>query len=173
MGYRFVYHYKKTRAQRSILFFTMALSCAFYAAGLFIFESLSGEIVSAEFKYYWLIGCGVIGFVLAVIGGWHLMNPATYEATITDKQLTISYPFSKSLSFSVPLNEIARFEFRHSVGHAGSGIPRHGIVLHSGEFYDISMNYGNNINEMHKAVASIHPNIPFYKKTDGKGRGRV
>jgi hypothetical protein len=168
-----IYHFKKTRAQRSIVFFSMSASCALYAAGLFVFESVTGEHISSDFKFQWVLGCTLIGLILSAVGVWHMRNPATYEAKVTDKQFSISYPFSESLSFCVLLDDIVRFEYRQSVGHAGSGIPRHGIFMRSGQFHDISMNYGNNINDMHKAVTSIKPNIPFYKKTDGRGHGRL
>ncbi len=167
-----IYYFKKTRAQRSIVFFTMAVSSVVYAAGLFIFEELSAEDISPEFKFYWVSGCIVIGLLLSFIGIWNLLNPATYEAIITDKRFSVSYPFSDSLSFSVYVDDIVRFEYRQSVGHAGRGIPQHGIVMRSGQFHDISMNYGNKINDMHKAVTSIKPDVPFFKKVDGRGRGR-
>jgi hypothetical protein len=173
MQSEYIYHYIKTRAQRSVLFFTMSASCAFYAAGLFLFERLADKNISSEFKFYWVLGWTLIGLILCSVGVWHLLNPATYEATITSKQIKVSYPFSESLSFSLALDDIERFEYRVPVGPGGQGIARCGILTKSGEFHCISMNYGNSVNKMYKAIISIKSGIPFYKKTDGKGRGRA
>jgi hypothetical protein len=41
-------------------------------------------------------------------------------------------------------------------------------MLNDGSFYEISMNYGNNINEMHAAVKTINSNVTFPKKVNKK-----
>ncbi len=80
----------------------------------------------------------------------------------------MKYPGSTMWSFDIKISDIKRFEHRNTLSHAGKGIGESGALLNDGSFHEISMNYGNNINDMYEAVKTINPNVTFPKKVNKK-----
>lgn len=105
---------------------------------------------------------------LFLIAIWSIKNPATYEATITYERFIIKYPGSETWSFDVAIKDIKRIEHRQTHSHDGKGIAQSGILLNDGTLHQISINYQNDINKMHKAAQSIHPAVNFSSKDNTK-----
>lgn len=106
--------------------------------------------------------------ILFYVGWWHRNHAATYEAAITSHKFTVKYPGSTMWSFDVKVSDIKRFEHRNTLSHTGNSIGESGILLNDGSFHEISMNYGNNINDMYDAVKTINSNVTFPKKVNKK-----
>ena len=104
--------------------------------------------------------------MLFYIAWWHLKNPATYEATITQQRFILRYPDFSQWSFDVSISDIERFEYRQLHSRTDQGIAVCGIVMKSGEFHEIVMNYGSNVNKMHAAIRGINPHVTFLKKVN-------
>ncbi len=158
-----IYHYKMNRKKRSALFIRMGLACLAYIAGLYMYEFYSGGMVAENFRSIYIYSFGIVSLVLFYTAWWHLKNPASYEATVTPQRFIVDYPGSSQWSFDVSISDIERFEHRRSHSHAGRGIAECGIVMKSGEFHEIVMNYGNSIKKMHVAIADINPDVSFSK----------
>lgn len=173
MRHDMLYHYKKSRKQLSKIFINMGLGCWFYIAAMYGYEHALNKTLPDDFKFYGTIGFSIASFFLFVIAIWHIKNPATYEATITYERFIIKYPGSKIWSFDVAIKDIKRFEHRQTHSHAGKGIGQSGILLNNGAFHQISMNYQNNINKMHKVVQSIKPDVKFSSKVNTKFMGLI
>ncbi len=163
-----IYHYKMNRKKRSRLFIRMGLACLAYIAGLYGYEFYSGEMVSENFRSIYIYSFGIVSLVLFYTAWWHLKNPATYEAIVTPQRFIVNYPGSSQWSFDVSISDIERFEHRRLHSHAGRGIAECGIVMKSGEFHEIVMNYGNSINKMHATIKGINPDVTFSKKVNKK-----
>jgi len=168
-----IYHYKKNRKQQSLLFIRMGIACWFYIAGLFAFEYFSKNPISSDLKTYWTLGFGLISFVLFYVAWWHRKNPATYEATITTERFIVDYPFSPKWSFDIKISDINRFEYRQTLGHAGSGSVQRGVLLKDGQFHYVSMNYGNSLSDMFKAIKQVNPQVVFPSKVNKKVFGFI
>lgn len=160
-----IYHYKKDRKKQSLLYIRMAVACLLYIAGLYGYEWLMDDLVSTEFKLQWILIFLLASLVLFAVAWWHRRNPATYEATITRERFVVDYPSYPDWSFDISIADIERFEYRQSIGQAGRGVLQHGVLLKNGDFHHISMNYGNSLNKMYKAIQSINPEITFPSKT--------
>ena len=159
-----VYHYKMSRRKRSRLYINMSVACLLYIAGLFIYEGYSGEVVPSDFKYIWI---GAFSFITALLSWatvWHLLNPGVYEANITFERFSVIYPEYPRWSFDISVSDILRFEYRQSRSHAGKSAASPGILMKNGDFHYVSMNYGNSINKMHKAILKVRPDIKFIKR---------
>lgn len=166
-----IYHYRKTRRQQSKLFIRMGLFCWLYIAGLYIYESISGKGVPEDFRSIAIISLSIASIVLFLIAWWHLSHPATYEALITRERFTVDYPNHPPWSFNVRVADIERFENRRELTHAGEGEVQQGILLKDGRFFYVSMNYGNRIGEMYKAVRSVNPDVTYPTKVNVKAHG--
>ncbi len=154
------------RKKRSTLFVRMGLACLAYIAGLYVYEIYSGQVVSENFRSIYIYSFSFCSLVLFYIARWHLKNPATYEATITPQRFVVRYPDSSQWSFDVSISDIVRFEYRRLHSHTGRGIAECGIVMKSGEFHEIVMNYGNSVNKMHAAIKGVNPGVTFFKKVN-------
>jgi len=161
-----IYHYTKTRKQTSLTYIRMGIACWFYIAGLFAYETLFNKTVAHDFKSYWIIGFSTASLLLFYIAWWHRKNPATYEATITKERFIVNYPFYQDWSFDISIADIKCFEYRRTLGHAGSGRLEHGILMKDGSFHYLSKNYGNNLKHMFEAVKSINPEVTFPSKVN-------
>lgn len=165
------FHYKKSRAQRSIKFFSMATMSVIYIVGMKVYEHWNNTLVSEPTRsiVFWVFS--VSALLLVLIGIWHLRNPATFEAIVTTHRMKITYPGSKQWSFDIALSDIKRFEYRKTVSHAGDGILNHGVLLKDGTFQHISMNYDLNIKTLFEAVQGQRPNISFPNTVNKKVEG--
>jgi len=168
-----IYYYKRDRKQRSQIFINMAVASLAYIAGLYGYEYFLDKSVAESFKNIYITVFSVSSCILFYIAWWHRTHPATYEAVITTHRFIIDYPESAMWSFDIKISDIKRFENRNTLSHAGKGIVKTGVLLNDGNFFEISMNYGNNINKMYKAVKSINPSIEFPKKVNTKISGLV
>ncbi len=166
-----VYYYRQTRKQRSRIFINMAVACLLYIAGLYGYESLLNKSVSTDFKALYISIFSIASAILFYIAWWHRTHPAVYEAVITKERFVVKYPGSSKWSFDIAVIDIKRFEHRNTLSSAGEGIGQSGVLLKDGSFHEISMNYGNNINKMHKAVCSINSDIPFPSTVNKKVSG--
>ncbi|MBU2952998.1 hypothetical protein [Marinobacter sp. F3R08] len=149
----------------------MALFCWVYVAALFVYEKFGAQPVPEGLYLAVVTAFPLASVILFLIGRWHLRNPATYRAIITDKQFMVEYPGSEQWSFCVNVGDIKRFENRQTLSHAGRGIPQHGILMKDGSFHHITMNYGNNIRKMYKAVKQVNPEVTFPYRVNQKARG--
>jgi hypothetical protein len=168
-----IYHYKKSRKQRSLIFINMGIMCLVYIAGIHSFEYFFNKTIPEDTRNIGTIVLFISSMILFNVARWLRNNPATYEAIITTKSFTIIYPNSKIWSFKVLISDIKRFEHRNTLSHAGSGIGSSGILLNDGSFQEISMNYGNYISKMHKAVQSVREEVDFPKKVNQKITGPI
>ena len=166
-----IYHYKKNRKQRSWLFINMGLACLFYIIVILTYDKFSSRELPESLLPISIIGFSIASGILFYIAWWHRTHPATYEATIDHDRFIISYPGSNQWSFDVKIADIKRFESRNTLSHAGEGIGQTGILLHDGTFHEISMNYGNSLNDIYKAIKSINPNVEFPTKVNQKVSG--
>jgi hypothetical protein len=144
----FIYHYKKNRQQQSRLFIRMGIACWVYIAGLYGYEIILDKTVPDDLRLIWLGAFSVSSVILFYVAWWHIKNPATYEATISNDRFIVSYPSVAGWSFDIKISDIKRFENRLTLSHAGVGIMQHGVLLKDGSFHHIPMNYGTSINKM-------------------------
>jgi len=166
-----IYHYKNNRKQQSKTFIRMGVVCWIYLAGLYGYEHFFNEIVSDQFRSTLIGTFSTSSVIMFYVAWWHISHPATYQATITKDRFIVDYPAVADWSFDIKVADIKRFENRNTHSHAGEGIMQHGVLLKDGSFHHISMNYGNNINKMHKIIKSINPDIHFPKKVNVKAFG--
>lgn len=163
-----IYNYKKSRKQRSIIFVNMGVACLFYIAGLYGYEYIYSKSFPEHLRSIYIIAFSVSSAILFYVAWWQRTHPATYEAIITTDRFIVNYPGSSKWSFNVKISDIKRFEHRNTLSHAGQGVGESGILLNDGRFYEISMNYGNNIKEMYMAIKSINPEVTFPKTVNKK-----
>ena len=166
-----VYHFRKTRKQQSRLYFRMAVMCWVYIIGLFAYEAYYDTTVQEDFRMATLWGLSIASAVLALIGFWHRRNPDYFEVLITPQTLTVRYPGSESWSFECRIEDIKRFEHRRAHSHAGKSPLESGVLLNDGCFHHISMNYGNSLNDIYKAVKSVKADIEFPSAVNTKFSG--
>ena len=166
-----LYHFRKSRRQRARLFRNMAAMCWVYVAAREAFVRIGGAHVPGETRMAVLVTLPLASVVLLGVAWWHRRNPGVYEATITRERFTVRYPGSERWSFSVPLEDIRRFESRRELSHAGASPITQGIVLRDGRFLPITMNYGNHIGRMHKAVQAVRPEVEFPARVNQRTRG--
>lgn len=171
MNQNALYYYKKNRKQRSWIFINMSIACLVYIAGLYGYEYFFNKSVSENFKYTYVTVFSISCVILFCVAWWHRKNPAVYEAVITADRFIVNYPGSKMWSFDIKVADIKRFEHRNTLSHAGDGIGKSGVLLHDGRFFEISMNYGNNIKEMCESVKIANPDVSFPKKVNQKVYG--
>ncbi len=164
----YLYHYKINRKQRSKTFIRIGLACLLYIGALFIYEIYSGDRVPENLRSICIYAFSFSAAAMFYIAWWHIKNPATYEAYITSQKFVVDYPDSPIWSFNVNISDIEKFEHRQTLSHAGRGIVESGIVMKNGEFHEIVMNYGNNINKMHAALKDVNRNITFSKRVNQK-----
>ncbi|MEE2730661.1 MAG: hypothetical protein VYA55_07535 [Pseudomonadota bacterium] len=166
-----LYHYKKSRRQQARLFIRMGVFCWLYVAALFGYEAYAQQTLPEDLRLAMLMAFPLASGVLFLIAWWLIAHPADYEATITRDQFEVRYPGSEHWSFSVSVADIKRFESRQTLSHAGPGIMEQGIVLKDGRFFHISMNYGNHIGDMYKAVKSVNPEVTYPARVNRKAQG--
>ncbi|RDH80676.1 MAG: hypothetical protein DIZ80_16740 [endosymbiont of Galathealinum brachiosum] len=166
-----IYQYTKSRKQQSKLYIRMGVFCWVYVAGLYAYEFYSGQTVQEDFRLAILIAFPVSSLLLFLVAWWHVSHSAIYEAIITREKFTVNYPDHSPWSFNVNVQDIKRFENRQELSHAGKGIMQHGILLKDGRFFHISMNYGNSIKDMYKAIKSINKEVTFSSKVNKKAHG--
>ncbi|MBT0586085.1 hypothetical protein [Alteromonas oceanisediminis] len=158
-----VFHFSKTRAQRSRKFIYMALMCWVYIGAIYLYSQFGARALPASFVNISYVAFSVSSIILIVIAVWHHRHPAVFEAILTAKRLIVRYPGSERWSFDVAVDDIKRFEYRRTLSHAGDGITQHGIVMKDGTFHHCSMNYDLNLNTLHKAVQQVRPDVEFPK----------
>ena len=163
MSEEYLYHFKKTRKQRSKLFIRMGVVFLLYIAVLFLCEHYTSFKISAENRNIAVGSFSLAALILFYVAWWHIKNPATYEAYITKDKFSIVYPGSEIWSFDVNVDEIVKIEHRQSHSSGGKSIVKTGVVMENESFHEICMNYGNNVNEMFKVLKSINPKITFPK----------
>lgn len=168
-----IYYYKRDRKQRSRVFINMGISCLVYIAGLYGYESYSGNQVSEQIRTIYISAFSIASVILFYIALWHRKHPAVYEAFITTERFVVRYPESSMWSFDIKVADIKRFEHRNTLSAAGSGIGKTGVLLNDGSFHEISMNYGNSIKEMHQAIKTINPKITFPHSVNQKISGPI
>lgn len=166
-----IYHYRKTRKQRSLLYFRMAAMCWFYIGCLFVYEAYYETTVTADFRLASLWGLSIASAILIFIGWWHRRNPGYFEVMVTRDTLRVHYPESDAWSFSCRIDDINRFEHRRQRSHAGRSPLESGVVLQDGSFHHISMNYGNSLKDIYKAVKSVKTDIEFPATVNTKFSG--
>lgn len=149
----------------------MGVVCWFYIVGLYGYESFSNEAVSDQFRLAWVGVFSLASVFLFYIAWWHATHPATYEATITKERFFVNYPDVPEWSFDISVSDIKRLEYRNTLSPAGKGIMQRGVLLKDGTFHRITLNYGINLNKMHRALQSINPNIAFPSKVNMKVSG--
>lgn len=163
MKEEYLYSYIKSRKQRSKLFIRMGVISLFYIGILFAVESFTKVNISNNLHNIILSILVLTSVILFYIAWWHIKNPATYKATITSKELSVSYPEVSSWSFCVNIFDIEKIENRQTHSGGGRSIMNTGVVMKNGDFHEISMDYGNSINKMFKVLKSINPDITFPK----------
>lgn len=163
MPKKHLYYYKKTRKQRSKLFIRMGVVSLGYIASLYLVEYFSAIVVPESIHDIILVSFSLLSIILFSIALWHRKNPATYEASITDNELSINYPETPAWSFKVKIQDIEKIEHRKNHSSGGESRLRVGLVMKNSDFHEIVMNYGNSINKMFKVLKTINPNITFSK----------
>ena len=166
-----IYHFKKTRRQQSRLYFRMAGMCWFYLLCLFGYEFYLAEPVAEDLRLAMYWGFSIASFVLVLIGWWHLERPGYFEVTLTRETLKVHYPDSENWSFECRVEDIKRFEHRRKRDHAGKSPLESGVLLKDGNFHHISMNYGNSLKDIFKAVKSINPEVTFPSSVNTRYEG--
>lgn len=157
------YSYIKSRKQRSKLFIRMAVAALFYILILYLVESFTTIIITNDVHNI-ILGVLISStIILLYIAWWHIKNPATYKATITSKEFSIAYPEVATWSFCVNIVDIIKIENRQTHSSGGKSIMDTGVLMRNGDFHKISINYGNDINQMFKALKTINPSITFPK----------
>ena len=151
----------------------MGIACLVYIAGLYGYEYFLDESVSESLRSIYIIVFSISSVIMFYVAWWQRTHPATYEAVITTDRFVVSYPGSPMWSFDIKVSDIKRFEHRNTLSHAGKGIGESGVLLNDGNFHEICMNYGNNINEMYAAINSINPNVTFPKNLNKKVFGPI
>jgi len=139
----------------------MGVASLFYIAILYAAELYTEIYISNVVHNIIAGGLTFTATVFFYTAWWHIRNAATYEAIITTKEFSVSYPEVSSLSFCVNIIDINKIENRQSHSHAGKSILDTELVMNNGDFHKISMNYGNNIHEMFEVLESVNPNISF------------
>ncbi|MCW8933451.1 MAG: hypothetical protein OQK98_01885 [Gammaproteobacteria bacterium] len=158
-----LYYFKKTRKQRSSLFIRMGLAFLGYITALYLVEHYTVFNVPEDVHYIMVSVFSLAAIILFYIAWWHIKNPATYEAYITSKEFSVSYPESMKWSFKVNIHDIIRVEHRQSLSSGGKSIVDTGVLMKNDDFHEISMNYGNSVNKMFKVLKTINPDISFPK----------
>ncbi len=161
MTEEYLYHFKKTRKKRANLFIRMGVGCLVYIAILYLVGNFTD--VPKNIHSIILIVLSLSSALLFYIAWWHIKNPATYEAYITNKTLSVSYPENESWTFKVPIEDIEKIEQRQNHSSGGKTILKVGIVMKNSDFHEIVMDYGNSVNKMFKILNSINPEITFPK----------
>ncbi len=149
----------------------MAAMCWIYIAGLFAYEAYYETTIAEDFRLATLWGLSIASVILGLVGLRHRRNPDYFEVLLTDETLTVRYPGSDAWSFECRIDDIKRFEHRREHNHAGKSPLESGIVLNDGSFHHISMNYGNSLNDIYKAVKSLKPDVEFPSKINTKFSG--
>ncbi|WP_136806939.1 hypothetical protein [Desulfosediminicola flagellatus] len=134
-----------------------------YIAALYLVEYYTDFNIPEGVHDIIVIAFSSVAIILFYVAWWLIKNPATYEAFITSKELSISYPESMSWSFTVKIEDIKRIEHRQTHSSGGKSIVKTGVLMENSDFHEISMNYGNSVNKMFKVLKSINPEITFPK----------
>ncbi len=166
-----IYYYKKDRKQQSKVFINMGIACMVYIAGLYGYEYFLNKPVAEDFKNLYILIFIISGIILFCIAWWHRSHPGTYEAIVTKDRFTVRYPESQMWSFDVKISDIKRFEHRSTLSHAGKGITESGVLLKDGNFYEVCMNYGVNINKLYAAIKKVNTEVTFPKKVNMNVQG--
>ena len=159
----YLYHFRKTRKQRSSLFIRMGVVSLGYIAALYLFEHYTDFNIPEDVHYIMVTAFSLASIILFYVAWWHIKHAATYEAYITCKEFSVSYPSVVSWSFKVNIEDIDRIEHRQTYSSSGKSIVSTGVVMKNEDFHKISMNYGNSVNKMFKALKSLNPEITFPK----------
>lgn len=158
MGKEYIYHYKKSRKQHAKLFVRIGVASLFYIMVLYFVKMYLKIAVPNDIHLIFVASLSIAAVILFLIAWWHIKNPAIYEAWITHKQFSIVYPNVPDWSFTVNTDDIVRFENRQRSSSVDMG-----ILMINGNFHKISMNCGNDINKMYKALKTVRPDIEFSK----------
>lgn len=166
-----VYKYKQTRKQRSRILFNMAAMCWIYVLGYWAYLHFSEEAANDQFHLIVHLAFPIASVILFCIGWWMRSHDATYTAIVTDQAIIVNYPNVPNWSFSIPLTDIKRFESRSSLGPGGQSVTMPGILTTSGIFHEISMNYGNSVIDLFKAVQQVRPDVEFPSRVNMRVAG--
>ncbi len=161
-----IYRFRKTRRQQAWqLVLGAFVLWGFIGSGLW-YESLTGDSLPPEFRFWSALGLGVAGAISLVAALWCLRHPAEYLAEVTHERLLVQHPGSRDWCIDVPVAEIKRFEYRRTHSPGGEGILQHGVLLHNGEFHHINMNYGVSLKRLYKAAKQVNANVTFPSKVN-------
>ncbi len=160
MTEEYLYHFKKTRKQRSKLFIRMGVVSLGYIAVLYLVEHYYDFVIPKDVHNIILIAFSLTSIILFYFAWWLIKNPATYEAYITSKEFSVSYSEVQSWSFKVKIEDIERIEQRQNHSSGGKSILNVGVVMKNAEFHEISMNYGNSVNKIFKVLRQLAINNP-------------
>ena len=163
MPEKYLYYFKKTRKQRSSLLIRMGVVSLGYIAALYLVEQYTDFNIPEDVHRIMVVVFSLVAIILFYIAWWHIKSPATYEAYITSKEFSVSYPEAMRWSFKVYIEDIQRIEHRQSRSSGGKSIVSTGVLMKNEDFHEISMNYGNSVNKMFKVLKSINPGITFPK----------
>ena len=163
MTEEYLYHFKKTRKQRSKLFIRMGVVSLGYIAVLYLVEHYSDFVIPEDVHNIILIAFSTASIILFGFAWWLIKNPATYEAYITNKEFSVSYPEVESWSFKVKIEDIDKIEQNQTHSSGGKSILNIGVRMKNSDFHKISMNYGNSVNKMFEVLKSVNPSITFPK----------
>lgn len=168
MKEQYLYYFKKTRKQRSMLFIRMAAMFLFYVGVLFWVKEKEIFKLPEDTHQIMMWAFSGLSVVLLYVAWWHIKNPATFEAYITNDKFFVSYPGVTNWSFDVYNKDILRLEVRQSHSGAGKSLSRTGLVMENGDFHELCMNYGNSIRQMHKALKTKYPEVSFTSRVKTK-----
>ena len=170
MNNKYLYHFKKTRKQQAMLYIRMAAASLIYVLILLYIENYTTIDVPQDMSNILLIAFPTVAIILFLVALWHFKNPGTYEAIVTQEYFSVKYPGSKQSSFKLKISEIDKLEHRGSHGGGGRYVEL-GVVMKNGDFHHLSVNYGNNANNIYKALIKVNPEITFPKKANIKYTG--
>ena len=170
MNDKYLYHFKKTRKERSTVFFNLGGLCILYITALYFFETRIDKQLSEQNLIILFGILGIASVIMFIIAIWHLLNPATYEAYVTKDFASVYYPDNENMSFEVTVNEIEKVVKRQNFFGNFQGLSSEGLRMKNGEFHMLTVTYGNYLTQFYKALNKARPDLnikitsPWYKK---------
>lgn len=150
-----------------MLYIRLGIGLIVYVIILLYIENYTKINVPKDMSDILLIAFPIISIILFLIALWHFKNPAIYEAIVTQEYFSVVYPGSKQSSFKLKVADIDKLEHRGSHGGGGRYIEL-GVVMKNDDFHHLSVNYGNNANNIYKALIKVNPKITFPKRANIK-----
>lgn len=150
-----------------------AAVCGAYIGGALLYESITGQVLPQDLRFWGALGLGIASALLLIAALWCLKNPGEYRAEVTRDRLIINHPAHDGWCMDVPIEDIKRFEYRQSHSPGGKGTLQHGVLLHSGEFHHVNMNYGVSLKKLFRAVQHVNPKVTFPSRTNKRFAGLI